>query len=111
MASTRSPSFGRGGSRSAGAPPGRAAGGSRGGKGGRARATARPIVWELAGEKGRSRLPTRLDGVVHLAAPRNRWLAGGARLASHIRISVDAAARGFDEARLGGGTKGGDVPA
>ena len=69
------------------------------------RDTARPIVWDLAEEKSRSRLPTRLDGVVHLAAPRNRWSAGAARLASHIRISVDAAARVFDEARLRGVTK------
>jgi len=69
------------------------------------RHVARPIVWDLAKDSSRSRLPARLDGVVHLAAPRNRWSAKGAPLASHIRISVDAAARVFDEARVRGVSK------
>jgi nucleoside-diphosphate-sugar epimerase len=69
------------------------------------RHVARPIVWDLAEDNSRSRLPARLDGVVHLAAPRNRWSATGAPLASHIRISVDAAARVFDEARVRGVSK------
>ena len=69
------------------------------------RRTARPIVWDLTEADSRSRLPTRLDGVVHLAAPRNRWSPRGAPLASHIRISVDAAARVFDEAQARGASK------
>jgi nucleoside-diphosphate-sugar epimerase len=69
------------------------------------RHVARPIVWDLAEENSRSRLPARLDGVVHLAAPRNRWSARGAPLASHIRISVDAAARVFDAARARGASR------
>lgn len=69
------------------------------------RPAARPIVWDLAEEDCRSRLPARLDGVVHLAAPRNRWSARGASLASHIRISVDAAARVFDAARTRGASR------
>jgi UDP-glucose 4-epimerase len=66
---------------------------------------ARAIVWDLDEEKSRSRLPSRLDAVVHLAAPRNRWSARGATLASHIRISVDAAARVFDAAQARGVSK------
>jgi nucleoside-diphosphate-sugar epimerase len=67
---------------------------------------ARPIVWDLAEDDCRSRLPARLDGVVHLAAPRNRWSARSAPLSSHIRISVDAAARVFDAARTRGASRG-----
>jgi nucleoside-diphosphate-sugar epimerase len=69
------------------------------------RHVARPIVWDLAEGNNRSRLPARLDGVVHLAAPRNRWSVKGTPLASHIRISVDAAARVFDAARVRGVSK------
>ena len=69
------------------------------------RPASRPIVWDLAEANSRSRLPARLDGVVHLAAPRNRWSARGAPLASHIRISVDAAARVFDAARTRGASR------
>jgi len=68
-------------------------------------ANARPLVWDLAEASPVSRLPSRLDGVVHLAAPRNRWAARGASLASHIRISVDAAARVFDAAQSRGVSK------
>jgi NADH dehydrogenase len=57
---------------------------------------ARPLVWDLVEAAPLSRLPARLDGVVHLAAPRKRWAKDGATLLSHIQISVDAAARVFD---------------
>lgn len=69
------------------------------------RSAVRPIVWDLMQPSAVSRLPARIDAVVHLAAPRKRWSTTGVSLASHIRLSVDAAARVFDVARARGAAR------
>jgi nucleoside-diphosphate-sugar epimerase len=60
---------------------------------------ARSITWDLAGGHLQSRLPSRIDAVVHLAAPRKRRTVSIRSLREHINISVDATARVFDAAR------------
>src|SRR5262245_63493689 len=60
---------------------------------------ARPITWDLDGGRPQSRLPSRIDAVVHLAAPRNRRSPSIRSLPAHISLSVDATARVFEAAR------------
>ncbi len=63
------------------------------------RPLARPITWDLDGGRLQSRLPSRIDAVVHLAAPRNRRSPSIRSLPAHISLSVDATARVFEAAR------------
>jgi nucleoside-diphosphate-sugar epimerase len=61
---------------------------------------ARAMVWDLRDDHPRSRLPRQLSAVVHLAAPRDRSSSSNAMVGAHIRLTVDAAARLFEAARV-----------
>jgi nucleoside-diphosphate-sugar epimerase len=60
----------------------------------------RAIVWDLREDRPRTSLPRQLSAVVHLAAPRDRSSPSNAMVGTHIRLTVDAAARLFEAARL-----------
>jgi nucleoside-diphosphate-sugar epimerase len=61
---------------------------------------ARPVIWDLRDDHPGSPLPRRLSAVVHLAGPRDRRTPSFAALSGHIRLTVDAAARLFEAARV-----------
>ncbi|MCC6551522.1 MAG: NAD(P)-dependent oxidoreductase [Polyangiaceae bacterium] len=60
------------------------------------------VPWDLHEELPAARMPARVDAVVHLAAPRDRYDERAEALPGLVRVAVDAAARLYAWARTAG---------